>query len=302
MTDATAAEVLQTYVASQVRSLVSRRQAVIEDTPGAVHKSRVSTRRLRSLLRTFRDVLDAEQTEPLRAELRWWADVLGAPRDAEVQRDKLIAAVEALHPQWRRGPVVARIRHELDEAHRVAHAALVGEMDGPRARALIVQLEAFSEHLPVSAAAHGNAADVLLPRVAKACRRVDRAARLAEAADGLERLHWWHEARKKAKAARYAGDALADVFGEPAEALAAAYTQVTEAFGELQDSVVSAARLRTLAHLADAAGESTVTYWHLVELEREHAAAQEEAGRAALAAVEEAGVRAWLEPVPVNGD
>lgn len=302
MTDQTAAQVLQAYLASQTDALVSRRQAVIEDKPGAVHKSRVATRRLRSMLRTFRDVLDAERTEPLRAELKWWADVLGAPRDAEVQRDKLIAAVDALEPQWRRGPVAERIRHELDQTHKTAHAALVEQIDGERARALVAQLEEYSRDLPVVDAAHGPAAEVLLPLVARACRRVDRAARLAERATGVERLHHWHEARKKAKAARYAGDALTDAFGEPAAALAQAYTGVTEALGELQDSVVSAERLVELAKLADAAGESTVTYWHLVGLEHQHAHEHQEHGRAALAEVDASGVRAWLsEPAGAQG-
>ena len=53
--------------------------------------------------------------------------------------------------------------------------------------------------------------------------------------------------RKAAKAARYCSEALEPVFGARAEEHAAAWEAVTDAFGELQDSVVARATITSLA-------------------------------------------------------
>lgn len=287
------AQVLQDYFASQVKVLDDWRQPVIEDAPDAVHKSRVATRRLRSLLRTFRPLLDADATEPIRAELKWWADVLGAPRDAEVMKAKLVAAVEELPAEKRRGPVVTRITSELDEEHRRSHALLVAEIDGERATALMDRLHAAAVDLPTAPAAEAPASECLPPLVAKVCRRVDADAKKARTEKGNASLFWWHETRKKAKAARYAGEALVGAFGDDAKRLGKAYEAVTESLGELQDSAVAVEKLIQLAHVADAAGESTVTYWHLIDAEREIGHGAKEAGEKALVDLDESGVRDW---------
>jgi CHAD domain-containing protein len=44
---------------------------------------RVATRRLRSALATYRQLFDAQRTEPVRQELAWLGTALGKPRDAE---------------------------------------------------------------------------------------------------------------------------------------------------------------------------------------------------------------------------
>src|SRR5207245_5112768 len=54
-----------------------------------VHQARVATRRLRSDLRTFRALLDPEQSGSLRDELKWAADLLGDLRDADVLLERL---------------------------------------------------------------------------------------------------------------------------------------------------------------------------------------------------------------------
>lgn len=290
----TAAEVLRGYVEGQVATLEKFHDAVIADLPDAVHKSRVATRRLRSLLRTFRPLLDVAQTQSLRGELAWWADILGAPRDAEVMRDLLIGAVESLRPDQRRGPVMERIRTELEAEHAAAHAHLIELIDGERAAVLRECLRTAAADLPTLPEARCRAHEVLPPLVEAACARVDKTAKAASKARGLAQLSLWHETRKKAKAARYAGEAVVEVFGAPALALGKVYEAVTEALGQLQDSVIASAKLVDLAHRADAAGESTVTYWTLIARERSRAAQHVKHGRQALAAVEESGVRAAM--------
>lgn len=59
-----------------------RLRATMGDADTAVHQVRVGCRRLRSDLRTFGPLVRSDWVKPLRAELKWLADALGAARDA----------------------------------------------------------------------------------------------------------------------------------------------------------------------------------------------------------------------------
>ena len=82
---------------------------------------RVATRRLRSALATFRPLLDREQTEPLREELKWIAGMLGAARDAEVMQERLTGLLSEQPVELVIGPVQQHIDRELRTAYRTAH-------------------------------------------------------------------------------------------------------------------------------------------------------------------------------------
>lgn len=80
-------------VGGHLRDLVERllRWDVLvrRDVDDSVHQMRVTVRRLRSVLATFRPLYDRDRTEPLRAELIWLGALLGEARDAEVMRDRI---------------------------------------------------------------------------------------------------------------------------------------------------------------------------------------------------------------------
>lgn len=118
-----AARVVLAYAAEQVAVLHGREEDLRTDEPGAVHKARVATRRLRSALRTFRDLFDRDVTDPLRDELRWYAGVLGGPRDAEVVRARVLEQIDAVPRRDDEGPVKRSATAELDRVHAEAHAA-----------------------------------------------------------------------------------------------------------------------------------------------------------------------------------
>lgn len=245
-------DVVRDYLAVQVGVLQSREQAVRADEPDAVHRSRVATRRLRSALRTFSGIFDRSVTDPLRAELRWHAEELGAPRDAEVLKERLLASLESVPQELVAPEVRDRIASSLDAAHLKAHAELVATMDSPRYEHLQVALERLLADPPVSPAADQPAIEVLPRMLDAAVARVRRLTRHAEAKPAD--LTRWHEVRKAAKAARYCSEALAGAFGEPAKSLVTAWEQVTEAFGEVQDTVVAQQVIGDLAWEAEQAG------------------------------------------------
>ena len=65
----------------------------------------------------------------------------------------------------------------------------------------------------------------------------------------------WHEARIKAKQARYAAEAVTDVLGKPAARMASAAKPAQEVLGDHQDAAIAADTLNDLghAHLDDGA-------------------------------------------------
>ena len=89
-------------------------------------------------------------------------------------------------------------------------------------------------------------------------------------ADAAEREELLHDARKAAKAARYAGESVSRIFGADATAFAEAMEAVQEALGEHQDSVLTRERLRELG-LASTSVETAFLYGRLHALEEARA-------------------------------
>lgn len=270
-----AGDVVQAYLAEQLCVILGREADLRVDAPDSVHKSRVATRRARSALRTFRRLVDREVTDPLRAELKWWGEVLGAPRDAEVMLERVMEELTSVPADLVRGPVAARVQSELGGRHAAAHAALVEQLDSERYLALVDALAYLVADPPWRGRARRHAEDVLPPLVEKA---VDRAVEERAAAADLEgdaRLHQLHEVRKRAKAVRYGWETLAPALGVAAQDSAEAWERVTEHFGGMQDAVVSIEHLRHLLAAAEEAGEPLLTYGVLIgrELDAEERAA-----------------------------
>ncbi len=263
-----AGEVALAYVAQQVGVLQALEAAVREDAPDSVHKARVATRRLRSALRTFRPLFDRSVTDPLRDDVAWLTGVLGAPRDAEVMKARLLGTADGLEPELVVGPVLRRLRDTLSGEHDRAHASLVVALDGRRYERLMGDLVDVLVNPPFSAAASGPA-DTSLPGLvgkqsAAALKTADVA---ATSQDPEERDEAIHDIRKRAKAARYAAEAAGSVVGARADKLASAWTDLQEALGDYQDSVVAREVIMRISGEARAAGEETFSYGVLAERE-----------------------------------
>ncbi|MDP9073124.1 MAG: CYTH and CHAD domain-containing protein, partial [Actinomycetota bacterium] len=94
---ATVATVVAAAIAAGLTRMIRHDPGVrLGDDPEHVHQARVGTRRLRSDLRTFRQLLDPEWAEPIRAELGWLGAALGEVRDADVLTGRLRAQIQDL--------------------------------------------------------------------------------------------------------------------------------------------------------------------------------------------------------------
>ncbi|MFI5623715.1 CHAD domain-containing protein [Nocardioides sp. NPDC051685] len=234
----------------QVVALHRWGRLVLRGEDDSVHQMRVTVRRLRSVLATYRKFLDPERVESLRVELRWLADLLGEVRDTEVLRKRLRGWAAEHGP----GPTgVDALRTALAERQAQGLARLLPELEGERYRALIAALAA-TDGLPWSDGAPGKKA--LRKRVRRTWRRLAAAVDAAELAEGAgERRRQLHEVRKKAKRTRYAAESLHELFGKDAERLAAAAKSIQSTLGDLNDAAVMIRTIETVPGPDDAIRE-----------------------------------------------
>jgi CHAD domain-containing protein len=210
----------------------------------AVHQMRVACRRLRSDLRTFRVLVEPRWGEALRAELKWLADALGDARDLEVLRERLRRVVDTETTLPYDVGAFARLDDLLARREQAALTAAADALDSDRYLRLLDVLVDAAARPVLTRAADQRGAKVLPPLLRKAWSALEkRAERLTPG--GPDEA--WHEARIRAKQARYAAEAVREVLGKPAARLAGAAKAVQEALGDHQDGAIAAETLAGLA-------------------------------------------------------
>jgi CHAD domain-containing protein len=242
-TPATVDSVIRHAISDSVAKLIANDPVVrIGEDPEGVHQARVATRRLRSHLRTFRDLLDPEWTQSLRDELKWLGDELGAVRDADVLLDRLERRVGELEPddQAAAEPLLQRLRDDRDAARTV----LLDGLRSDRYLQLLDRLVDAAQRPRVVMIIGTDHEETLRDLVRKPWKHLRTAVDdLPDPAPDPE----LHQVRIRAKRARYAAEVVEPGFGKDARKFAKAVTDVQDVLGEHQDSVVAAAWLRANA-------------------------------------------------------
>jgi CHAD domain-containing protein len=265
--EASVGEVVRGAVAASVVRLLRHDAGVrfgedIED----VHQARVATRRMRSDLRTFRDVLDPDWDAALREELGWLGGELGTVRDLDVQLERLRGRVTALPAEDR--PVGERLVAGLAARRDAAREHLLAGMRSERYVALLDRLVAAAREPAVLPDAASAPAIMALGAV------MERPwMHLKAALDGLGEDAAdadLHMARIRTKRARYAAEAVEAVFGKRARAFAREAAALQGVLGEHQDAVVAQAWLR---EMAAGGGRRAFVAGELAMLERQEASA-----------------------------
>jgi CHAD domain-containing protein len=269
---ATAGDVVRRAMAASVIHLI-RHDAIVrlDVDPEGVHQARVSTRRLRSDLRTFRSLLDPEWTLSLREELRWLGDALGRTRDSDVMLERMRG--RALRVPATERPGVAQIVEALEQRRKQAHADLLITIRGERYVELLDRLVEAASEPALLLAADRPAAQVLPGLVRgpwKALRRAVRAAGKEPTDPQLHRI------RILTKRVRYAADVVEPLLGKPARRFADAAADLQTVLGEHNDAVVAEGWLRAWA-AEGRSGDATFAAGMLAGIER--AAAESARGR-----------------------
>jgi CHAD domain-containing protein len=200
-----------------------------EDTEG-VHQARVASRRLRSHLATFADVLREGPVERLSKDLRWLGRSLGVVRDLDVLRGRLARSVKAIDPLAREGGL--HLLAQVDEERLAATAGLDGILSSTRYRTLLEQLASTVVDPPFRRTAGLPADEFLADAIASRYQVLHAAIEALPAAPLDAELH---AVRILAKPARYAAEAGTDVLGARCQRFAKRVTELCDDLGDLND-------------------------------------------------------------------
>ena len=260
-------------VSEQIAELLVWDRAVRAGAWDSVHQMRVTTRKIRSLVKGSEESFGLDEGSPLLDELRQLAGVLGVARDAEVLAERYARILDQLPAELVRGPVRDRLVEGAKLRYQAGLRRSLIAMRSERYFRLLDALDALQSAEPVSSDS-GEAPRQIT--VASAYKKVRKAAKAAEEADaspdgsdaaGDEALH---RIRKRAKRLRYTAAAIG------ADSVADRAKVVQTLLGDHQDSVVSRAHLSEEASTAHAAGEDAFTYGLLHQWEDELARRSEE--------------------------
>jgi CHAD domain-containing protein len=261
-----AGQVVLAYVQAQAEALKSLDPMVRRDEPDAVHQMRVATRRLRSTLRSFGKIISGEGTQRLAAELKWLGTVLGEARDGEVQAGHLLAGLEQTPGELVIGPVQADVQRHFAPMRAAARTKLLAALDSQRYFSLLDELDKLLAEPPLTPKAAMPAAEVLPAAARRPYRQVRRRMRRAHGAPaGQSADAALHEARKAAKRARYAGEAMTPAIGKKARRFARQMKKVQSVLGDHHDTVIARQVERELGIHAYLAGENAFSYGLLYE-------------------------------------
>lgn len=252
--DDPAGDLLRHRLAEQLDALGRAEGDVRAAAPEGIHDLRVAMRRVRSALATFRPLVDASVTEPLRSELRWAAAELGRVRDAEVVAQRVadqVAAEPAASDRVAGKPVVDALQLEVAEARRVVDDVLASR----RYRTAVASLEAVVSEPPWTDAATRPARRVARARLRKEVKRLrTRLDRAFAEPDADARAPLLHDARKAAKRLRYAAEAAEPVTGRKVRRLGKAARRLQSVLGDHHDTVAARAALVALSRSRGDAG------------------------------------------------
>jgi CHAD domain-containing protein len=200
-----------------------------------LHAMRVALRRLRTILKVYRDVLP-QSVSAQRDALDAFDRVLGGARDLDTQVALLCATDSS---QNGTSPdIAAALKTQRQTAHGHLADVLCGQTYGDR----IAALETAIDGAPPAADAP-PIRDFARKTVSMAYRRYRRRAKRLKASSSSSELH---EVRKRARCLRYVVEFVHELYGTPARRILKALEAEQDLLGEHQDCVTFISRLKQL--------------------------------------------------------
>ncbi|MFC4372622.1 CHAD domain-containing protein [Nocardia halotolerans] len=241
-----AGQAVVTALREDIDRLSAAEPEVRTDADDSVHQMRVATRRLRSVLRSYRELFDTGAAADTVTELKWLAELLGRARDAEVRAARFadLLAAHAAVPAAVTDTLVGAARAE----YAAAHAEILTALDSERYRRLREVLTTWRTDPPLAPGAAGADAGEAFERVLRRDRKRLRKMVFAEpTAAPAERVELLHDIRKGAKRLRYSCEAAGAVLGADATALGARAKRLQSVLGDHRDAVESRAAITAVA-------------------------------------------------------
>jgi len=196
-----------------------------------VHGARVAARRLRSMLKTFRPLLDERRARLYRADLRTFAQSLGAARESDVRRALLLDVARSdatIAPVDRR-----RLTVLLEDACIASREQLRRRLTEPGWAVLCRALSRDAASRSLYAVRDAELADIVA-LAARAWRRPVKLLRLKPTTTAE-----LHELRLALKHCRYALEPIADVAPKATAGLLRRLRAAQDRIGEHRDTLLA---------------------------------------------------------------
>jgi len=282
--DVTTSDALSAIARECLRQVAANADGVLsDDDPEWVHQMRVGTRRLRSCLSLMKPFTAEVEIEPLTAEVKWLAALLGEARDWDVFVTETLPPLAAWFARdASAAPGIKRLRDRAARRRRGARKAAREGIASPRYQRLLLAAGLVSAapcidrpadrsddrpddgsataDAPVAAPDPGvTKASVYAEKlIARRHRKfADLATTLAHAPND-ER----HAARIAAKRLRYVAEFFSPLFpGKRTRTYLETLAATQDALGQFNDAVTASALVGTLSGSADAATTGAVRGW-----------------------------------------
>jgi CHAD domain-containing protein len=216
--------------------------ARLGDDPEALHELRIAGRRIEAILGQFREFLPAV-LQPVRQTLKKLLRVLGEARDFDIALSELDIFAATLLESERASVEPLRLHLIADRAH--ARARMLAALDSRSVRDELNNLSSLLRE-PATVVAAGLARHVAPGLLAERMRKVRKGADRLGPRSAMEA---YHEVRRQLKKTRYTLEAVAVIYGKPADEMLRALRRWQDKLGQQQDADVAGRRLRTLAAL-----------------------------------------------------
>jgi len=217
--------------------------ARLGDDPEELHDARVAGRRLDAVLRQFGPYLP-EPLLRIRPTLKTVLRALGHARDLDVALMELEAFSRGL-PESERESFEPLKRYLVSEGGQ-ARARMLSVLDSIWVQKSLQELTSLLA--APSAAPQQSTPELVLKAAPKLIRR--RYRKLRKGADLLtpdSSMEAYHEVRGRVKKLRYVLEAVAVIYGKPADAMLRTLRRWQEKLGVQQDAAVASRRLKALA-------------------------------------------------------
>jgi len=269
-----AVDLIRHVIAEHTRQLLLADVGIRRGLPDSIHQMRVAARRLRSTLSAFEGLVDADQARLLRAELAWIARELGAVRDLEVLLDRLVRQAAELSDPSDADVAASVVRSALERRLEAAQSSALLALRSARHFDLVEDLIAASAQPPVTDAAREPARELLTPMVKRTWKKLANDVRALSFTSPSTQ---WHQARIRAKRARYTADSATTISGKDMRAYAQKLANITDILGDLHDAHVAELFLRELAAAPHVSGREGLALGRLLDLQHQHDLAQRSA-------------------------
>lgn len=231
-------EAFTSVMAQYMALLRANEQAVIgSEDPEGIHQFRVTLRRLRSLVRAYRELMDELAYRHLADELRWLQSQFGPARDLDVFIGETMAPIHQRFTDLPALPALLQVAEQRRQAARHQAHLTLQSARYVRLQLMIYRWLATGTWRRASATASlgGPAVDFagrLLKKQHKRMRRLGQ--------DGTVPEEQLHELRVAGKKMRYLGDAFRSLYkAKPVRKYHLHLTALQDCLGALNDAFVA---------------------------------------------------------------